>query len=206
MPKQRNAMGILADVKCPIPGCTDRRLKTGLVCIRHGVEIWQQVQRSKGEPEIHQIAVESVAERERKLDEAHRKNIEFNKRHGQIYYLRLDEKIKIGWSANLGQRLMSYPPHMVLLADHPGNRADERDLHRTFRPSLAAGREWYHPTQELLDHIQRIIKSQCITHEELQQQRLDALARMPGPIKGPIESRPLRGGALVRAILAGEVD
>lgn len=133
MPKQRNALGILSDEKCPIPGCPEHRLKSGLVCIRHGVEIWQDVQRSKGEPEIHQIAVETVAERERRLDDAHRKNIEFNKQHGTIYYLRLDEKIKIGWSANLGQRLMSYPPHMVLLVDHPGNRADERDLHRVLQ-------------------------------------------------------------------------
>lgn len=39
------------------------------------------------------------------------------------------------------------------LAGHPGTRADERDLHRSFRPFLAAGREWYHPAQLLMDHI-----------------------------------------------------
>lgn len=155
MPRRRNALGMLSDTLCVIPACDDYPLKGHHVCMRHSVEIWQTVQRSKGDPEVHQIAVELVADRERRAEEAHRKNIEFNKQHGTIYYLRLDEKIKIGWSANLPQRLMSYPPHMVLLCDHPGTRADERDLHRSFKPSRAAGREWYHPTQELLAHIDR---------------------------------------------------
>jgi hypothetical protein len=154
MPRQRNALGILSDQKCPIPGCKDRLLEGALVCIRHAVEIWQLVQRSKGDPEIHQIAVETVAERVRRLDEAERKRIEFNKQHGTIYYVRVDEKIKIGWTSNLDQRMRAYPPHMQLLATHPGDRADERDLHRSFARFRASGREWYHPAEILLDHIE----------------------------------------------------
>ena len=155
MPRQRSSV-FLKDTECPIPGCTDRPLKGEMVCTPHAVQIWARVQAIKGDPLIQNAITESVAEREARMEEDERRRREFGKTHGDIYYLRVDEKIKIGWSSNLPQRLMSYPPHMVLLCDHPGTRADERDLHRSFKPSRAAGREWYHPTPELLAHIDRV--------------------------------------------------
>lgn len=75
-----------------------------------------------------------------------------------IYYIRQGDLIKIGYSTNLHGRLTSYGPTAKVLAHHAGTRADERDLHRTFRPLLAHGREWYNPGEVLLDHIARMVE------------------------------------------------
>jgi hypothetical protein len=74
-----------------------------------------------------------------------------------IYYLRQGDLIKIGYSTRLYDRLFAYGPTVEVLAHHPGTRADERDLHRSFRPFLAHGREWYHQANVLMDHITDVI-------------------------------------------------
>lgn len=115
---------------CPIPGCTQQT--TGFdVCEVHALKIAAQVAARKRSTPAHKTA-------------------------GWIYFLLLDEKVKIGWTANLTQRMKSYPPHARMVTNHPGTRADERDLHRTFTPSRASGREWYHQTPELLAHIETV--------------------------------------------------
>lgn len=141
---------------CPIPGCDRRRLNDSIVCLHHALTIWDDMIRGgmKTDPILQQQAIETTAAREQREAEHRAKVAEFNRAQGWIYYLRLDGMIKIGWTSNLPQRLQSYPPHYELIFDHPGTRADERDLHRSFRPSLASGREWYHPTPEILTHIQ----------------------------------------------------
>lgn len=77
---------------------------------------------------------------------------------GQIYYIRLNDVIKIGWTSNLYGRLIDYNPGAVLLAHHAGTRADERDLHRSFAPLRVHGREWYDgAAQIILDHIAKVL-------------------------------------------------
>ena len=75
-----------------------------------------------------------------------------------IYYIQQGDLIKIGYSTGLLGRLRSYGPALTVLAHHAGTRADERDLHLSFRPLLAYGREWYEPGQVLLDHIARMVE------------------------------------------------
>lgn len=116
--------------ECPIPGCGDARPDGLLVCEGHADEIATQVRR--------------------------RKSVPAHKADGWIYYLLLDGKLKIGWTANLAQRLKSYPPHAVMVLDHPGTRADERDLHRSLAPSRIVGREWYSKTPEVEAALRRV--------------------------------------------------
>lgn len=75
-----------------------------------------------------------------------------------VYYVQVGDLIKIGYSSDLEKRLFSYGPTAKVLAHHYGTRADERDLHRTFRPFLAHGREWYTPAKVLMDHIAQMIE------------------------------------------------
>lgn len=155
--RRRTRIGsVVSDTRCPIPGCRDYKLVRNLVCLNHSVEIWGHVQSLKGEPLVQEAILESVAERERRLEELEKRRAEARKQLGWIYYLKLDDRIKIGWTSNLGQRLQSYPPYAQSLTEHPGTRADERDLHRTFKPSRSSGREWYFPTPELMAHIDRV--------------------------------------------------
>jgi hypothetical protein len=76
---------------------------------------------------------------------------------GWIYYLRVDERIKVGYSADVRQRMRSYPPHARLVAVHPGTKTLEAQIHQDLHSALAAGREWFHPHAEVLAHIDRVL-------------------------------------------------
>lgn len=190
MPRQPN--------QCPIPGCRKTLPKNSLVCVKHGVEIWKHIESVKGTPFVTGV-IETYQERDQRqtVDEARR--AEARKQAGTIYYVRVDEKIKVGWTGgNVYDRLKAYPPHAQLITTHPGTRADERDLHRSFAPSRASGREWYYATAELLAHINGVIRSQCITTEELERRHQATLANMPGPIARP--AARLRGSRQIRRV------
>src|SRR5690606_22269051 len=72
---------------------------------------------------------------------------------GHVYYMRINGRIKIGYTANLRQRSRNYPPGTELLAVEPGTRELERQRHARFSRSLAQGREWFAESDELMEHI-----------------------------------------------------
>lgn len=186
--------------QCPIPGCRKTVPANSLVCVKHGVEIWKHIEAVKGTPFVTG-EIETFQERDQRQEADEDRRVEARKQAGTIYYIRVDEKIKVGWTGgHLWGRLKAYPPHMKLLADHPGTRADERDLHRTFAPSRASGREWYYATPELLAHIDGVIRSRSITAEEYERRRQDALANLPGSIDRPTGTVRPRGSRQVRRL------
>lgn len=126
--------------KCEIFACPGYKARDMIVCNDHARQIWASVQHAAMDG--HPIPMYKPAPPEPP--------------DSWIYFLKLDAKIKIGWTSNYIQRMRAYPPHAEVLVRHHGTRADERDLHRSFKPSRAAGREWYHPTPELMRHIERI--------------------------------------------------
>lgn len=75
---------------------------------------------------------------------------------GWVYYVRVGERIKIGYSANVKQRLTTYPPGSLLLAVEPGTRAMESTRHKQFFHLLDAAREWFRQDDELDAHIAKI--------------------------------------------------
>lgn len=76
---------------------------------------------------------------------------------GWIYYIQVGERIKVGYTANLRRRFGQYPPGSVLLAAHPGRKADETVLHSMLTLSRSEGREWYALTDEMAGHIRGVI-------------------------------------------------
>lgn len=62
---------------------------------------------------------------------------------GDMYFIRLNEMVKVGWTRNLRSRLRAYGASAELLVHYPATRHDETNLHRQLRPALAKGREWY---------------------------------------------------------------
>lgn len=127
-----------------------------IVCTVHAVRIWSAFQQVKGSPLAKAAAALTLVEAEA-LDaekaakvKAHRHN------NGTIYYLLVGDWIKIGFTSNLDRRLTEYPANAELLVTHPGTRAEETDLHRSFSPSLAHGREWYFQTPEVMAHVVRV--------------------------------------------------
>jgi hypothetical protein len=77
---------------------------------------------------------------------------------GQIYVIRQGGLIKVGWSSKLRSRLKSYGAGVEILAHYPATRAEETGLHRSLRPYLARGREWYQDCKLLADVVDGIIK------------------------------------------------
>lgn len=70
-----------------------------------------------------------------------------------VYYVQFGDRVKIGTTRNLAQRLAALP-HDRLLATEPGGRDLEQSRHRQLRASRVAGqREWFHMTDEVLAHI-----------------------------------------------------
>ena len=185
---------------CPIRGCDNGRHPDRLVCVQHSVQIWAHVEEIKG-ADI-QVAL-TIAEQEERKAADRAKQIELAKTHGWIYFLELDDKIKVGWTANLAQRLKSYPPHARMVVEYEGTRADERDLHRTLRVSLVAGREWYARTPQVLECMRdaQLKRDRQLTEEHAA--RMAALPAFPVPVpsRGP---RKLSRSEVVQAQMRGE--
>jgi hypothetical protein len=80
-------------------------------------------------------------------------------REGFVYYLRVGERMKIGYSADVKQRMRAYPPGSQLLAVEPGDRDLERQRHQQFAGSRTDGREWFRPTADILELIEEIVEA-----------------------------------------------
>jgi Holliday junction resolvase RusA-like endonuclease len=137
------------DPMCEIPLCHD-----------HLTIAWRQMQQMSGTPE----AIESVETLNRKVRErdelqaAEEKKRYLASREGEIYFLRQNGLIKVGWSRCLYDRLRSYGPNVELLVHYNASRDDETNLHRQLRPALAKGREWYEDGQIVDMFVRQAIK------------------------------------------------
>lgn len=76
---------------------------------------------------------------------------------GWVYYLKMDDLIKIGYAASVRHRMRAYPPNAELLAVEPGTPKLEKARHSLFHVHLARGREWFHLNPELDDWIRNVI-------------------------------------------------
>jgi len=70
---------------------------------------------------------------------------------GVVYFMRFGDRIKIGFTGNLQQRLVDVP-HDELLLTMPGTMADEKRCHAAFAHLRETG-EWFRAEPDLLDFI-----------------------------------------------------
>lgn len=138
---------------CMIPKCRAARatLRVGIIegyiCERHAYEIWRRVEMR--DAEHRDEAIEYREARDYDRSEARAKTAPARRKPaamGEIYYVRVNELIKVGWTTKLADRIRAYGPEAELLANYPGTRADEAALHRQLTPSRYRGREWYSDT------------------------------------------------------------
>lgn len=163
--RQRNARinrGIDWSV-CLVPGCGEPLRLYGMpqhrdprwrdhkwalpLCLDHLFVAYRQASNAKDRDS--ELAVDALAkvieQRQAKIDaveEAERRE-HMASREGDIYFVRLNGLIKVGWSRTVYERLRAYGPDVEVLCIYPATRNDETCLHRQLTPVRARGREWY---------------------------------------------------------------
>lgn len=73
-------------------------------------------------------------------------------RPGTVYFIRLGDRIKVGYSENLDRRLA----HEEILGFVPGTRADEQAWHQLLAPHRVTG-EWYRAELDVLDQVKAVL-------------------------------------------------
>ncbi|MDI3330691.1 MAG: GIY-YIG nuclease family protein [Micrococcus sp.] len=156
---------------CGIKDCMEPQDGPLPLCEIHGWDVWHIYQertvngdgplaairrRRNWEAEqakmLQQKLAESDSSWERHLAERQARNTA----PGTIYYLRMGDRIKIGFTRDLQQRLAAYPPHTEVLATHPGTFQLEAEMHQKFKAHRAERREWFHPHAEIDAHIETV--------------------------------------------------
>jgi hypothetical protein len=127
------------------------------LCARHLVVIQHQATPTWDNPDIvamREQYARRIVEREVARDKVYRIADE-NGGHeqGQIYFVRINGMVKVGWSSRLRSRLKSYGASAEILCHYPATRQDETLLHRQLRPYRAKGREWYEDCKLIADVI-----------------------------------------------------
>lgn len=165
-------------LRCLVPTCKDRIFSPATIardpdlwlplCTHHEITVWRQVQQSNGEPRIiaEAHAQEAIAQaRAAQLAEEEQRRF-LARQDGDIYFVRLNGLIKVGWSRILSDRLKAYGPDVEVLCHYKGTRQDETNLHRNLTPYRAKGREWYHDCQLIADMVAQAVAQHGPPHIE----------------------------------------
>lgn len=133
------------------------------LCAQHANDVWAIVDESQPEgfreaARDQRAAFLRQMEQEKEREYAERKSAADTNatRPGFIYYLRVGDLIKIGYTLYVEDRMKAYPPNSELLATHPGTRQTERQMHHKFLHLLEQGREWFAEGAELIEHIENV--------------------------------------------------
>lgn len=75
---------------------------------------------------------------------------------GVVYFIRLNNLVKIGKTRNLKTRVSSFShPEIEVLASEPGYTDLENDLHRRFRAHRVRG-DWFRPHTDIMNYIDEV--------------------------------------------------
>jgi len=145
----KHRSSILTNLKYEFPGAT--------ICSACQMAVVENLRSVVDIPEMSEAMYIRARRRDTKAREenklrAHREAVDPNST-GYVYYMRINGRIKIGYTANLRQRSRNYPPGTELLAVEPGTRELEKRRHDQFVRSLAQGREWFAESDDLIAHI-----------------------------------------------------
>lgn len=127
----------------------------GTMCMGCQLKIVENVEAAIEMPAVTEAIARQSRQRHelKKLDARMQVMLDAAGAEGWVYYMRINGRIKIGYTTNLRQRSRNYPPGTELLAVEPGDRDLEARRHAQFSRSLAQGREWFAESEDLVQHI-----------------------------------------------------
>jgi hypothetical protein len=148
------------DGGCGVKDCNQPQLDTFPVCEDHAFDIWLEVG-------FFRMDIGKAAEAHMRRDSVKKSQVDLIKEHlateavkvereqqpGTIYYLQIEDHIKIGFTTDLDVRLAAYPPMARLRATHPGTRQTEASMHQRFATDLSGRREWFRTSPNLEAYI-----------------------------------------------------
>lgn len=125
---------------CSITNCgRDAFYLTPLrICGTHATAIWHAVEQSRAPVEPNPIPPPPES--------------------GHIYFVKIGDLVKVGWSSRLIERLKQYGASAEVLVHYPATRSDEALLHQQLEPSRAKGAEWYRDDPILRAFLNRALE------------------------------------------------
>lgn len=122
----------------PLSGTLDQPL-----CDRHAVAVYREVRDAMGDPTAQALAAIAPAPTTKAADP---------RSTGSIYFVQFGDRIKIGFTTNMKQRMKVIPKDQIL-ATTPGSLGVERRIHNRFAHLRITG-EWFRADKELLDYVE----------------------------------------------------
>lgn len=139
---------------CSVAGC-DRRLNRDIrtlpLCYEHGLEVAKKY-------ELRILADANRRNGKKRAERIERRQTRAGNREGSlVYYVRIGDYIKIGYSERLRNRFTTLRAD-ELLAVEPGGAELERERHVKFAEErIDLRRENFRPTERLNDHIAELL-------------------------------------------------
>lgn len=148
----------LTNVMCLAFGCTSYvqeqyHARHVYMCQEHALQVWATVQEMIDPATLRDIAYDRVAPDEEKNPELY-EPIPISESAGVVYFIRVGDLIKVGFSSDLSRRMKAYPPDAEVLAYYSGSFAEEQQTHQLLSAHRAKRREWYHPTPEVMAAVE----------------------------------------------------
>lgn len=149
----------LTDVQCLAFMCTSYVQEQYFaqrvyMCQEHALQVWATVQEMIDPDTLRQIAYNRVTPHEERYPESYQP-VPISECVGVVYFVRVGDLIKVGFSSDLGRRMKAYPPDAELLAYYSASFAEEQRWHKLLTVHRARRREWYHPTPEVMDAVEQ---------------------------------------------------
>lgn len=123
------------------------------VCTDHALEIANEVDGRSTDSKLAEALKDQRARERLAAQEDEVRRARGKRQPGFVYYIRMDNLIKIGYARDISRRMRAYPPSAELLAAHPGTIELEKSIHADFRAFLRRGREWFEQHPTVMAHI-----------------------------------------------------
>lgn len=130
---------------CSIPQCNRLRAdNVGIqLCERHIEQAWA----------AHQIITGQATVPE--LNPDPNRDVYSLAAQGTVYFIRIGDLLKIGWTSKPLERMRSLKPDAILHFQ-PGSRRDEAKMHAKFIDHLVKGREWFEINADSMSMVKDI--------------------------------------------------
>lgn len=130
------------------------------ICRHHAIKIFLRYREEFGDS-VASVLGERLDKREQRRDptafgHAKRRD-EALVAQSQVYYVRIGDHIKIGYTVNLRTRCSQLRVDVSrVMATEPGGRKLEQERHQQFAAERVGRREDFNPSPRLLEHIERV--------------------------------------------------